>query len=35
GHDASSFCSIEVWHPTAGQKSYGKERRYVSRLDVL
>jgi hypothetical protein len=28
-HDNSTFSSIEVWHPTAGQKSYGKERRYV------
>ena len=27
-HDNSIFSSIEVWHPTAGQKSYGKERRY-------
>ena len=30
-HDNSTFSSIEVWHPTAGQKSYGKERRYVYR----
>jgi hypothetical protein len=28
----SSFSTIEVWHPTAGQKSYGKERRYVISL---
>lgn len=28
-HGDSTFSSIEVWHPTAGQKSYGKERRYV------
>jgi hypothetical protein len=28
-HDNSTLSSIEVWHPTAGQKSYGKERRYV------
>lgn len=21
------FSTLEVWHPTTGQKSYGKERR--------
>jgi hypothetical protein len=31
-HGGSTFSTIEVWHPTAGQKSYGKERRYVERF---
>jgi hypothetical protein len=25
----SAFSSVDVWHPTSAQKSYGKERRYV------
>jgi hypothetical protein len=29
-YGGSGFSTVEVWHPTAGQKSYGKERRYVS-----
>lgn len=28
------FSTVEVWHPKTGQKSYGKERRCVSRFDA-
>ncbi|WWC70314.1 uncharacterized protein I206_104264 [Kwoniella pini CBS 10737] len=29
-NDSTSLTTIDIWHPTTGQKSYGKERRIIS-----